>query len=48
MPKRKSKFPKEPQQKYPFFRKDEMSWKQNALLVATELLFLQQIKANFA
>ena len=31
-----------------FLKKDEMSSKQNALLVATELLFLQQIKANLA
>ena len=31
-----------------FLGKEEMSSKQNALLVAIELLFLQQIKANLA
>ena len=40
MPKRKSKFAEELQQKYPFLEKNEMSSKQNALLVATKLLFL--------
>ena len=38
MPKRKSKCTEELQQKYPFFKKDKMSSKQNALLVATELV----------